>query len=178
MAREGFSLSVSVTTRAPRKGEQEGIHYFFVSREEFAEMAKDGLLLEWAEFCGNLYGTPKKYVEEKIASGQNVILEIEVQGALQVKAIYPEAVLIFLIPPSVAELKTRLTLRGTEGEKAVAGRITRAVAEMETAKGYDYIVVNGEVHDAVSAILEIVAAERHRVLRNMELIDRFKGEIK
>ena len=120
---EQYALSISATTRKPRIGEKEGIHYFFMSKEEFLEMINKEELVEWAEFCDNYYGTPKSYIEDKINKGKDVILEIEVQGALQVKKIYPEAILIFIIPPSLTELKNRLLKRGTETSEIIEKRL-------------------------------------------------------
>ena len=166
---KGYALSVSATTRSPRPGEAEGVHYFFKTPEEFLALRRENQLLEWAEFCGNFYGTPRKYVEQKLCQGENVILEIEVQGALQVKAQMPEAVLIFLLPPSRNELRTRLTGRGTEDAETVERRIARAAEELEFFLQYDYVVVNHTVEQAVAEVETIVSAERLKVSRNLEL---------
>lgn len=169
IAKKDYALSVSATTRRPRPGEREGVHYFFKTPEEFLELRRQSRLLEWAEFCGNYYGTPRDYVERKLERGENVILEIEVQGALQVKAKMPEAVMLFLMPPSWDELRHRLTGRGTEDEKTVEQRIARAVEEMALLPHYDYAVVNHTVEQAAKQIETIVAAEKLRVSRNPEL---------
>ena len=172
-----FSLSISATTRAPREYEKDGVHYFFHTREEFEQMKERMELLECAEFCGNYYGTPKKYVVEKLAEGQNVILEIEVQGALQVKEIYPEGVLVFLVPPNLEELGNRLTKRGTEDKETINRRIHRALEEIELADRYDYVVVNDTVEQAKEDILSIVRAEQMKCSRNKNIKKIFKGEM-
>ncbi|NLK20946.1 MAG: guanylate kinase [Epulopiscium sp.] len=173
--RDGYFLSISATTRAPRVGEEEGSHYFFKSREEFEEMIHKKELIEWAEFCDNYYGTPKAYVEEKIKEGKDVILEIEVQGALQVKDLYPQAILIFIVPPSLAELKNRLVNRGTEDSHIIEKRLKRALEELDFINKYDYIVVNDSVLKAVEDIDRIVKAEHMKASRNLDLIDKIKG---
>lgn len=136
-----YSLSISATTRAPRPGEQDGREYFFLSRQEFEQRIQEGRFLEWAEFSGNLYGTPKDYVLEQMEQGRDVILEIEAQGALQVKEQYADAGLIFLAAPTMTKLKERLTGRGTESAEQVERRLRQAVREIEQMHRYDFIVV-------------------------------------
>lgn len=133
--------------------------------------------MEWAEFCGNYYGTPKKYVVEQLAEGRNVILEIEVQGALQIKELYPEGVLVFLIPPNLEELGKRLTNRGTEDKETINRRIQRALEELELAEEYDYVVINDTVEQAAEDILAIVRAEKLKSYRNKDMKKTFKGEM-
>ena len=174
---EAFALTVSATTRKPRPGEMEGIHYYFYDREAFEAMQKKNQLLEWAEFCGNYYGTPRKYVENQMAEGKNVILEIEVQGALQIKELYPECVLVFLIPPNLEELGRRLTERGTEDKQTINRRIHRALEEMEFVSRYDYVVINETVQKATKDICAIVQAESMKSSRNPKIKEQFKGEI-
>ncbi len=174
---EDYALSISATTRKPRNYEKEGVHYFFHSKEEFEKMQENGELLEWASFCGNYYGTPKKYVENHLKEGNNVILEIEVQGALKVKALYPECVLVFMLPPSFEELRRRLHGRNTEDEEAINKRTQRALEEIKIASGYDYVVVNDSVEQACDDIRTLVRAERMRCRRNKKVIENFKGEI-
>ena len=158
----GYMVSVSATTRAPRTGETNGVNYHFLSREEFEQrIAGDGLL-EYAEYCGNYYGTPRREVEVALAEGRNVILEIEVQGALQVKKRFPEAVLIFTIPPSIDELRRRLHKRGTETEEIIEKRIARALDELPIAKQYDYIILNDALEDAVRDFFAVMRAESLR----------------
>lgn len=174
---EDYSLSISATTRSPRNYEKDGVHYFFREKNEFEYMKESGQLLEWAEFCGNYYGTPKSYVEKKLSEGYNVILEIEVQGALKVKKIYPECVLVFMIPPNIRELECRLTDRGTEDRPTIEKRINRALEEIEIEPEYDYVVINDTVEGAREDIMTIVKAERMSCKRNKNIRETFKGEI-
>lgn len=175
--KDDFSLSISATTRKPREYEENGVHYFFHTREEFEKMRERMELLEWAEFCGNYYGTPRKYVVEQLMAGRNVILEIEVQGALQVKQIYPDGVLIFMVPPNLEELGRRLTNRGTEDKETINRRMCRALEEMELVNEYDYLVVNDTVEQATADILTIVEAEKMKCSRNKDIKKIFKGEM-
>ena len=161
VADSGYSVSISATTRNPRPNEIDGVHYFFKSVEKFEEMLEKGELLEHAVFCDNYYGTPKKYVEEQLEEGKNIILEIEVQGALQVKKKYEDAVLIFTMPPSLTELRRRLEYRGTEDKATIDKRIKRAEEELEYLPKYDYLVINDTVERAVEDIDCIVKAERN-----------------
>ena len=174
--KDEFALSISATTRSPRAYEKEGIHYFFYTKEVFQEMRDNSELLEWAEFCGNFYGTPRKYVEQQLSKGKNVILEIEVQGALQVKKIYPEGVLVFLMPPNLEELGQRLTNRGTEDKETINRRIHRALEEMELMDSYEYVVINNTVDQAVEDVNIIIRAEGMRCSRNSNMQKLFKGE--
>lgn len=160
---ENMVLSISATTRAPREGEKEGVHYFYRTKEEFEQMIKENALLEYAEFCGNYYGTPKAFIEETTSNGKDVILEIEVQGALQIKEIYPDAVFIFIIPPTLIDLKNRLIRRGTEDMDTIEKRLQRAGEELVYYKEYDYVVVNESVEDATETIKNIIEAEHHKV---------------
>lgn len=171
---ENYYISISATTRKPRVNEQDGVHYFFKEKEDFIKLRDNGELLEWAEFCGNFYGTPKRNVENKLSEGKNVILEIEVQGALKIKELYPECVLIFVIPPSIEELRKRLTERGTEEAEVVERRIARALEEIEFMKEYDYLVINDDLLTAVENINKIVGAEKLKVSRNFNFIKRLK----
>ena len=172
-----FALSISATTRKPRENEENGVHYFFHTREEFEQMRDRKELLEWAEFCGNYYGTPRKYVTEQLMQGKNVILEIEVQGALQVKKIYPEGVLVFMVPPNLEELGRRLTNRGTEDKETINMRLRRALEEMELVDEYDYLVINDAIEQATEDILTIVDAEGMKCSRNKDIKKIFKGEM-
>lgn len=172
-----FALSISATTRKPRENEVDGVHYFFHTREEFEQMKERKELLEWAEFCGNYYGTPRKYVTEQLMAGHNVILEIEVQGALKVKKIYPDGVLVFMTPPNLEELGRRLTNRGTEDKETINRRLRRALEEMELVEEYDYLVINDTVEQATEDILTIVEAEKMKCSRNQNIKKIFKGEM-
>jgi len=174
---EDYALSVSMTTRGPRNGEVDGVHYFFVSREQFEEnISKEGFI-EHAQYCGNYYGTPKAYVEKKLAEGKNVILEIEIQGALLVKEKLPETLLLFVTPPSADELKRRLVGRGTETAEQIDARLKRAVDEAPYMEKYDYIVLNDEVENCVDKIHELVDAAKHSADRNREFIEMMKKEL-
>ncbi len=172
---EQYYVSISLTTRLARIGEQEGIHYFFRSQEEFFKLRDNNELLEWAEFCGNFYGTPKANVEKKLEEGKNVILEIEVQGAIKVKQLYPESVFIFVVPPSMKELHNRLVNRGTEKHSVIEQRINRAKEEIKLMDRYDYIVVNDVLLMAVSNINTIVKAEQLKAKRNLYLTKQIIG---
>ena len=173
--RENIYFSVSYTTRQPRVGEQNGVNYNFVSREEFERMIADGELLEHAEYVGNYYGTSLKVIEEKLAAGIDVLLDIEVQGAAKVRAKCPEAVLIFIIPPSFEELSRRLHSRGTDSEETIQQRLATARREVKEIVNYDYIVVNDTVDQAVGEILAILIAEGCRKERRLDLIEGVNG---
>lgn len=164
-------FSVSATTRKPREGEVHGQHYFFLTREKFDRLIENDGLLEHAQFAGNYYGTPKEAVEKNLEKGIDVVLEIEVQGALQVKEKCPDALLVFVMPPSFEELRRRLTGRGTEDEETVRRRLSNAGREMEAAKQYDYIVVNQTVEDAADQLEQIVCAAKHTAKYLREFID-------
>jgi guanylate kinase len=160
--------SVSCTTRAPREGEVEGVNYFFKTVEQFKAMIAGDELLEWAEVYTNYYGTPRKYVDDMLNAGENVLLEIDIQGALQVKKKFPNGVFIFLIPPSLQELKHRIVGRGSETEESLNIRFGAAAEEMSYISEYDYVVVNDEVEKAADRIRAIITAEQCSVQRNLE----------
>ncbi|WP_096199309.1 guanylate kinase [Bacillus sp. FJAT-45350] len=166
-----IQYSVSATTRNPREGEVDGVNYFFRSRDEFENMIVNDQLLEWAEYVGNYYGTPIDYVKETINKGTDIILEIEVQGALKVKERFPEGVFIFLMPPSLAELRSRIVGRGTETEDIINKRMTVAKEEIDMMKKYDYVVENDQVDLAVDRIKAIVTAEH---CKRERLIEKYK----
>lgn len=151
-----FKLSISCTTRGKREGEQDGINYFFLSKEEFKKFIDNNEFLEWAEFSGNHYGTKKAFVEKCLSRGENLILEIDTKGALNVKKLMPEATLIFIAPPSIEELEARLRGRHTETEEAIQKRLASIKSEIENSKHYDYVVINDTVENAVKRIEEIV----------------------
>ncbi|WP_201713746.1 guanylate kinase [Rossellomorea arthrocnemi] len=154
-----FEYSISMTTRNPREGEVDGVDYFFKSREDFEKLITQGKLLEYAEFVGNYYGTPVDYVRETLDAGRDVFLEIEVQGAQQVRDKFPEGLFIFLAPPSLSELQNRLVTRGTETDDLIQGRMNTARKEIEMMNLYDYIVENDQIEHAVNKIKSIVQAE-------------------
>lgn len=171
-----YALSISVTTRKKREGEREGIDYFFRTEEEFVYMRENNELLEHAAYLGRFYGTPRNYVEEQIEKGKVVILEIEVNGALQVKEKFPEAVLIFLIPPTIQELERRLTCRNTEDALEINDRMARALEEINLIDQYDYLVVNDEIPIAQNDIDTIVAAEFLKPCRGQSRINNFDNK--
>lgn len=162
-----FTYSVSMTTRKPRDGEIEGQDYYFVTEEEFLRRIKEGRFLEYAKFVGNYYGTPMEQVQQMIDAGDEVVLEIEVEGAMQVKAKMPDAVLVFIAPPTYGALKTRLLGRGTETEDIIMERISKAHRELTLAAGYDYIVINDDVDNAADRIKAIIRAEHARCRRSL-----------
>ena len=167
MPEQDFVYSVSMTTRAPRPGEVDGVDYYFVSHEEFERQIAAGNLLEYAEFVGNYYGTPKDKVEEQLNQGKEVILEIEVNGAFQVREKCKDAVFIFLVPPTRRALYERLKSRGTECEERIHARINKANKEFKLAHQYDYIVVNDEIYNAADRIMAIIRAEHAKTFRSI-----------
>ncbi|MFC0216061.1 guanylate kinase [Paenibacillus chartarius] len=170
--------SVSATTRMPRTGEMEGVNYFFKSKEEFKQLIENEEMLEWAEYVGNYYGTPRKFVEDTLATGKDVILEIEVQGALKVKQKFPEGVFIFLMPPSLSELQNRLVTRGTDSAELIASRLSVARDEIALLEHYNYAVVNDQVENACSKIMAIITAEHCRRERLFPNISEWIDEVK
>lgn len=170
-----FDFSVSATTRAPRPGETEGVHYFFTDKEEFKRKIAAGEMLEHAEYVGNYYGTPKKPVDDALSAGKNIILDIDVQGALQVKTKMPEAVMIFVLPPDFETLMRRIRGRGTESEEIIAKRMEKARFELQCFDRYDYAVVNRDngVEEAAGDVLSILKAETLKTFRNTDIKDNF-----
>lgn len=174
LAMPGLRYSVSATTRPPRPGEVEGENYFFVRPDRFREMREAGEFLEWAEVYGHCYGTPRRAVEEMLARGEDVILEIDIQGALQVKRIFPQGVYIFVAPPSLEELARRITGRGADSPEAIARRLASAGEELTHVSQYDYVVVNDRVEDAVAKLRAIIVAEKCRSFRLQHLLQGSK----
>lgn len=174
---DNYALSVSMTTRAPREGERDGVEYFFTDTNRFEETIRQNGLIEYAVYCGNYYGTPRAYVEEQMAAGNNVILEIEIQGALKIKEKFPESLLIFVTPPSAGELKRRLEKRGTENAEVIAQRLSRAVEESQGIEAYDYIVVNDDLDTCVEEIHRLVDAASRAPVRRKELISKIREEL-
>ena len=162
---EGYALSVSATTRSPRPGEEDGKAYFFKSVEEFEQMIADGALIEYARYVSNYYGTPRSYVEEQLAAGHDVILEIEIQGARKIKEQYPDAVLLFVTTNDAQTLKDRLTGRGTESEEVIRNRLLRAAQEAEGIEEYDYLVVNDDLDTCVNEVHGIITSEHLKMRR-------------
>lgn len=173
---DNIFLSISATTRDKRAGEQEGVTYFYTSEEKFKEMIENNQMLEYAVYSGNYYGTPRKAVEDMLAAGKNVILEIEVQGALKVKSKMPEAVLIFVVPPSIAELKKRLTERGRENKDEIRRRIGEASREFSELPKYNYVVVNDNLERCVDDVLNIINETNEKQALIESLLNEIKGE--
>lgn len=169
-----ISYSISATTRQPRPGEQDGVNYYFYTKEKFREMIDQGQLLEWAEVYGNFYGTPKQKVLDRLEAGEDILLEIDTQGALNVMKVMPEGLFIFLLPPSLEELAARLKGRGTETEESLHRRLGAAVDEIKLATKYRYVVVNDKVEDAEETIAKIIEAEHHRSDLNESLLAKLQ----
>lgn len=174
---DNYSLSISMTTRQPRTGEEDGVHYFFISREQFEKNIAENKMLEHAEYVGNYYGTPREYVESQLSAGKDVILEIEYLGAFQVKKMMPEALLLFVTPPSAEELYRRLVGRGTETEEVIAGRMKRAIEEADIVDKYEYILLNDDLDTCVRETHEIIQNAKYSVKRNAEFINTIKQEL-
>lgn len=176
---KALKLSVSMTTRAPRKGEIDKVHYHFTDQDAFEKLIAEGGFMEYANVYGNFYGTPKKQVMEWIEQGSNVILEIDVQGALQIKKSYPEGVFIFILPPSIEALKSRILGRGSETEETMARRLGTALKEISSIDEYDYRVVNEELHSAIERVRAIMLAEQCKINDDEveKIINRYKEEL-
>ena len=173
-----YNLSISATTRAKRPTEQDGREYFFKTREEFDEMIANKQLLEYATFNGNSYGTPRDYVEKLINENKDVILEIEINGALQVKEMYPDALMLFTMPPSATELENRLLGRGTESEEVIRQRLAISCNEAEGMDKYDYLIINDSIDAAVDRVHNIIQSEHYRVSRNKNSMAEMKKQLK
>ena len=176
---KNITHSISTTTREPRKGEIDGLSYYFLSRHEFEDMISKGALIEWDEYVGNYYGTPKKYIDERTAAGGDVVLDITVAGAVNIKKECPEAVMIFVLPPSIEELERRITRRGTDSPEAIKSRLDYAYAEFRHVNKYEYVVVNDNLDRAAEEVKTIIAAERMIYTRNPSILDKqYKGDLK
>ena len=175
---DNYALSISATTRAPRPGEEDGREYFFLKKEEFEKRIETGGFIEYACYCDNYYGTPRDYVVSQLEAGKNVVLEIEIQGAMNIKKQFPSALLLFVMPPDVAELERRLTGRGTETPEVVAKRLNRAVEEAEGIEEYDYILINDNLETCVKKLHEIVDVARSAPYRNEEFIENIRAGLK
>lgn len=171
LKKDKFFYSVSATTRSPRPGETDGVNYYFLTKEKFEETAENGGMLEYASYCGNYYGTPKKPVEDMLERGIHVILEIEVQGAMKIREKCPDALFVFILPPSLKELRRRLNKRGTETEEVIKRRLGEAAGEIAQAHKYDYTVVNGELSEAVDDFLAIIRAEELNIKNSEKIIE-------
>lgn len=170
-----FALSISATTRQPREGELDGVNYFFLTKEKFLAKAESNQMLEYAEYCNNYYGTPREYVENTIEKGKNIILEIEVQGAMKVKESMPEAVTLFIMPDKWETLERRLHKRGTESEEVIQERLKTAITEIQQAHKYDYIVINGELEKCIEDVKSVIEVEGMKTSYNLDFI---KGVLK
>ena len=176
--RYGYVVSISATTRKPREGEVDGKSYFFKTQEEFEQMIKKDELMEYAQYVDHYYGTPKKYVMEQLEQGNDVLLEIEMQGALKIKELFPDTLLMFVTPPDAATLKERLIGRGTEPIDVVNARLSRAFEESLGVEAYDYLIVNDALDACVEEVHSIIRNEHQKVSRNQEFINRIKEELK
>lgn len=174
---DNYALSISATTRAPRPGEEHGKEYFFLKKDDFEQKIAANGLIEYACYCDNYYGTPRDYVEQQLEAGKDVILEIEIQGALKIKAQYPTALLLFVMPPSAEELERRLVGRGTETLEVVKKRMNRAVEEAQGIENYDYIVVNDDLDACVKQLHEIIQVAHNTPSRNVEFIENIRTEL-
>ena len=184
---DSYALSVSATTRNPRPGEMDGVDYFFVTKDKFEQMIAEDALIEYAQYVGNYYGTPKEYVQQQLDLGKNVILEIEIQGALKIKEKFPDTVLMFVTAPNANELKNRLVGRGTETPEVIAARLSRACEESMGMEKYDYLVINDTIENGISLIDRLICDERsgniennraHRVSANIDFINQMREDLK
>ena len=173
-----YGLSISATSRKPREGEVHGREYFFLTREEFQCMIENGQLIEWTEYVGNYYGTPKEYVENQLTEGRDVILEIEIEGALNVKKIFEDALLLFITPPSSKELKNRLVSRGTETEEVIRKRLARAYEEADYMEKYDYIVVNDRLEACVEDVHSLIQKQKLTTKYQCNLVKEMKTQLR
>nr|WP_304971096.1 guanylate kinase [uncultured Schaedlerella sp.] len=172
-----YTLSISATTRHPRDGEEDGREYFFITTEEFEKMIAQDQLIEYARYVNNYYGTPRAYVEQKLEEGKDVILEIEIQGAMKVKEAFPETVLLFVTPPTAGELKHRLTGRGTETEEVIDSRLRRAVEEADGMDQYDYLIINDDLERCAKELHDIIQGEHRKNFRNTEFMEKIKQDL-
>lgn len=175
---DNYALSISATTRAPRPGEEEGKSYFFVSKDRFEEMIDKDELVEYAKYVDNYYGTPRKFVEDCLNEGKDVILEIEIQGALKIKKKFPDSLLIFMAPPSAEELRARLIGRNTEDEATVNKRLSRAIVEAEGVEAYDYILVNADIDTCTEKLHNLIRASHDRAEVHLDLIEEIRKDLR
>ena len=174
---ERYALSVSATTRSPREGEKNGVEYFFRTKEEFEKMIAKDELIEYAKYVDNYYGTPKAYVEEQLSAGKDVILEIEIQGALKIKEKFPDTLLLFVTPPDADTLKERLIGRGTETMDVIEARMKRAAEEAQFMDQYDHLVINDKLEICVEEMHQIIQSEHRRTFRNQNFIEQIRTEL-
>ena len=174
---DNYALSVSATTRQPREGEKDVEDYFFVNREYFQQMIEEGRLVEYAQYVNHYYGTPREYVEKKMAEGKDVILEIEIQGALKVKKRFPDALLIFVTPPSAGELRRRLVGRGTETIEVINARLRRAAEEASGMEAYDYLLINDEIDACVEQMHQLITLQHSKTCYHLDFLSRMREEL-
>ena len=174
---DNYALSISATTRSPRQGETHGVEYFFKSVDEFEKMIAQDELIEYAKYVNNYYGTPKDYVMDQLEAGKDVILEIEIQGALKVKEKYPDTLLLFVTPPSAEELKARLVGRGTETMDVIESRMKRAAEESEGVEAYDYLIINDDLEACVKEMHHVIQSEHNKVSRCGSMIEQIRKEL-
>lgn len=174
---DNYALSVSATTRQPREGEEEGVAYFFKTDEQFQEMINNNALIEYAGYVGHYYGTPRKFVEDNLDAGKDVFLEIEIQGAMNIKKQYPDAILIFVTPPNAKVLRNRLISRGTETMDVIEQRLARATKEAEGVESYDYIVINDILEDCVEMVDKIVKSAHNRTDEHISIINEIRNDL-
>ncbi len=175
---DNYSLSVSATSRKPRPGETEGVSYFFKTREEFEQMISEDAFLEYAEYVGNYYGTPRAFVEKMLFEGKRVVLEIEIQGAFQIRRKYPQALLLYVMPPSAEELMRRIKGRGTETDEVIKSRMKRAIEEAEGIEHYDYILINRDIDECTEMMHSIIESAIYTPERQSDFIDNIRKELK
>ena len=172
-----YALSISATTRSPREGEQDGREYFFVTRDKFESMIEEEELIEYAQYVNNYYGTPKEYVEQKIAEGKDVILEIEIQGALKVKKRFPDALLLFVTPPSAEELRRRLVGRGTETLEVINARLARAAEEASGMEAYDYLLINDDLDRCVEEMHQLIQLQHRKTSYHLDFLSKMREDL-
>ena len=172
-----YALSISATTRSPREGEEDGREYFFKTKEEFEQLIENDRLIEYACYCGNYYGTPRDYVEDQMEQGRDVILEIELQGALKVREKYPDALLLFVMPPDTDTLVNRLKGRGTETEEVIKARLARAVEESQDVDKYDYMIINDDLEQSMEELNNLIEGQHYKINRNLEFVNRIRSEL-
>ena len=174
---DNYALSISATTRAPREGETDGKEYFFVSKEQFEQMRDEQKLIEYAQYVNHYYGTPKEYVEQKMAEGKDVILEIEIQGALKVKKRFPDALLLFVTPPSAEELRKRLVGRGTETLEVINARLARAAEEASGMEAYDYLLVNDDLDRCVEEMHQLIQLQHRKTSYHLDFLSKMREDL-
>lgn len=174
---DNYALSISATTRAPREGETDGKEYFFVTKEQFEKMRDERKLVEYAQYVNNYYGTPKEYVEQKMAEGKDVILEIEIQGALKVKKRFPDALLLFVTPPSAEELRRRLVGRGTETLEVINARLARAAEEASGMEAYDYLLINDDLDRCVDEMHQLIQLQHRKTSYHLDFLSKMREDL-